>query len=78
VGVGRLDEAAAILAKGLASARQQGLIYDEALLLRATTRLDRAAGRTMSHETLAAMSATVAQLNLDRSAWTDDAVPVAS
>jgi tetratricopeptide (TPR) repeat protein len=64
-GTQRYDEARAALDDGLAVARDQGLEYEEALLLRDSTRLDRAVGRSADQATVDAMTAIFTRLNLD-------------
>ena len=65
MGGGRLDHAEAALAEGLAVARDQGLEYEEALLLRDSIRLDYASGRVPDQSTMNAMAAIFTRLNVD-------------
>jgi tetratricopeptide (TPR) repeat protein len=65
LGLGRLDECEAVLAVGLLSAREQGLPYDEALVLRVREQLAAARGEVgESAEDSAAASALLAGLGV--------------
>ena len=64
-GSGRPEEARRLVDDGLASARRQGLAYEEALLLRLAVDLDRAAGRDARPDDLGQMAAIFTRINLD-------------
>jgi tetratricopeptide (TPR) repeat protein len=65
LGLGRLDECEAVLAVGLVAAREQGLPYDEALVLRVREQLAAARGQVgASAEDAAAASALLAGLGV--------------
>ena len=63
-GSGRLDEARAAIDAGLASAQDQGLIYEEGLLRLAAIELDRVEGHHPTSEALDAVEAIFRRLNI--------------
>jgi tetratricopeptide (TPR) repeat protein len=75
MGSGRYENAEATLAEGLAVASEQGLEYEEALLLRDSIRLDRAMGRLPDPATVNAMTAIFTRLNLDLARGGEHAAP---
>ena len=75
IGSERYEDAQRTLAEGLAVAREQGLEYEEALLLRDTIRLDRAVGRPPELATVDTMTAIFVRLNLDLSLVDEHAEP---
>lgn len=64
-GSGRLDEGRALLAGGLASARHQGLAYEEGLMLITSMQLDRIDGRPSPVEAIERLSTILARLQVE-------------
>ena len=74
-GCGRVDDAIRELDEGLASAREQGLAYEEALLLHAAARLEHGSGARPADATLDAMTAIFTGLSLELPPWDGIAFP---
>ena len=64
-GNGRLDEGRALLAGGLASARDQGLAYEESLMLITSMQLDRIDGRPSPVEAIERLATILAGLQVE-------------
>jgi tetratricopeptide (TPR) repeat protein len=71
-GSGRTEEARAAIRRGLESARQQGLVYEECLLLNASVDLDRACGIEPARSVLDEIVQRFRGLNIDLSSGSAD------